>query len=137
VLQPSFAPVGLTGIFVQPQVLVGRRIATFACPTLPPLTTTFNLFIQPQFDVSLQQVTLHFIDGSNIGGTPIPFPTPQLQTLFGSNLFIRAGLLRAFPFSTRFGCVPLVPTMLAADVVLVDTNGRLQQSRVTASIQSQ
>ena len=136
VLQPSSVAFGSAFAVtqIQPQFLVRQPALTFRCPVIPPLTTTFSIFVQPRVDVFLNQVTLRFIDGSGIGGVPIPFPTGDLNRLFGHTM-VRAHTSRTFPFSTAFGCFPSSPTLLSAEIVFVDGNGIMQQSTLTANIQ--
>ena len=138
VLQPS-APFGGFGGFsvatqIQPQFLLRRSVGPFGCPTFPPFTTTFEIVVlQPRVDLFLNQVTLRFIDGSGVGGSPITFPRPDLNRTFGHTL-VRANALRTFPFTQPFGCFPVAPTFLSADVMFVDGNGVAQESTLTAPI---
>ena len=136
VMQPSPTTFASSAVFtqIQPQLLLGQRLVTFGCPTAPPLATTFQIVVQqPVVDVFLNRVTLRFLDGTGIGGTPIPFPTPDLNRMFGRTL-VRAGTVRTFPFAPRFGCFPLAPTHLSARVVLADVTGAQQESTLTANV---
>jgi hypothetical protein len=104
-------------------VLVPTQIATVGCPATEPFLTNFNLIIQPVVvDVRLESVTIQLVDGSSVGGTTIPFPTPNLDRTFGS-LVVIAGTSRSFPFSVQFGCIPIATPLLAAQVSLVDSHG--------------
>jgi hypothetical protein len=120
---------------IQPTFLSRQSLTTFGCPLLPPFTTSFQIVIvQPRVDLFLNQVTLRFIDGTSLGGTPIPFPQPNLTRLFG-HTFIRAFTTRAFPFSQGFGCFPSSPRRMSAEIQLVDGNGASQETTVSADIQ--
>ena len=137
VLQPSVMPFASNFVLtqIQPQLLQRQRALTFFCPALPPLTTTFHIVVQqPRVDVFLNQVTLQFIDGTGVGGTPIPFPTGDLNRLFG-HTFVRANTSRTFPFTQGFGCFPVSPRLLSAHIVFVDGNGMPQETTLTANIE--
>ena len=137
VLQPTPATIASTALFttIQPQTLFRSQLLAFGCPAFPPLSTTFQIVVQrPPVDFFLNAVTLKFIDGSGVGGTTIPFPTADLNRMFGTTV-IRAGNVRAFPFTTRFGCFPLSPTLLSAHIVFNDAAGASQESTLTAGIQ--
>jgi hypothetical protein len=138
VLQPSSAiAFGSTSTVaqIQPSFLVHQSVLTFGCPLVQPFTTSFQIVIvQPRFDVTLNQVTLQFIDGTNLGGTPIPFPQPNLTRMFGHTL-VRAGTTRAFPFLQAFGCFPTTPKRMTAQIVLADPSGATQATSVAADIQ--
>jgi len=137
VLQPSAPFVGggfSVATQIQPQFLVRQPAGPFGCPALPPLITTFDIVVrQPRADLFLHQVTLRFIDGSGVS-SPISFPRPDLNRMFGQTL-VRANALRTFPFTQRFGCFPIAPTFLTADLVFVDANGVAQNTTLTAPIQ--
>ncbi len=139
VLQPSAVTVSsasVTVVQIQPTFLVHQTVPTFACPAMPPLTTTFQIVVvQPVTDVSVTSVTFQFINGSSISGTVITFPQPELTRMFGPTV-VPAHSTRAFPFTQSFGCFPVVtPTAMNASVVLADASGRTQQQNLTASIQ--
>ncbi len=120
---------------IQPPFLVQQPVPTFGCPLIQPFTTSFQIVIvQPRFDVTMNQVTLQFINGTNIGGTPIPFPQPSLTRMFGRTL-VRANTTRAFPFFQGFGCFPSTPKRMTAQILLADENGATQETSVAADIQ--
>ena len=120
---------------IQPSFLVQQAVPTFGCPLVQPFTTSFQIVIvQPRVDVTMNQVTLQFINGTNIGGTPVPFPQPNLTRMFGHTL-VRAFTTRAFPFFQGFGCFPSTPKRMTAQIVLADTNGATQEMNVAADIQ--
>jgi len=120
---------------IQPPFLVQQPVPTFGCPLIQPFTTSFQIVIvQPRVDVTMNQVTLQFINGTNLGGTPIPFPQPNLTRMFG-NTFVRAHTTRAFPFFQGFGCFPSSPKRLTAQIMLADGNGAAQETSAAADIQ--
>ena len=135
--QPSLSPFAMAPVSaqIQPSFLIRRSVATFGCPTLPPFATTFQIVVQrPPVDVVMGMVKIRFIDGSGIGGSPITFPTNELNRLFGGTL-IRARTIGIFPFTLGFGCFPVKPAMLTANVTLVDANGASTESAINANIQ--
>jgi len=137
VLQPSsvVAFSSTSVVAIQPQFLGHQLVPTFGCPLVPPFTTQFQIVIvQPNVDVTVNQVTIQFINGTNLGGTPIPFPQPNLTQMFGHTL-VHAHTTRAFPFAQGFGCFPSSPKRMDVQVVLADANGATQQTMATADIQ--
>jgi hypothetical protein len=119
--------------------------AQFSPPTLPIALVTntcasslvfapgFNLVIVQTGPVGLfmDQVTLHLLDGTNVGGPSITFPRSQLNAMFGSMLVVDT---RAFGFQPQFGCV-LKPVGIVADVVLIDGEGSRRSVSVKAAFQ--
>jgi hypothetical protein len=137
VLQPTAPFVGGFSVFslIQPQFLSSQFVGPFGCPLLPPRSTSFEILVQQtNVDLFMNQVTLRFIDGSGVGGSPITFPRPDLNRMFGQT-FVRANSFRSFPFTQRFGCFPVAPTVLAADLQFVDANGASHATSLTAQIQ--
>ena len=137
VLQPTPATVASANFLaqIQPQTLFRQQLLAFGCPSFPPLMTTFEIVVQgSRVDLFLNAVTVRFIDGTGLSGTAIPFPTVDLNRMFGQTV-IRAGNVRAFPFTTRFGCFPRSPTLLSAQIALFDAAGLSRESTLTATIQ--
>jgi hypothetical protein len=100
------------------------------CPTLPSVTTRFDLvIIAVGRDLFLDEVTLSLLDGSNRGGSPLLVSARDLNARFASTL-IPAGTRRTFGFDPQFGCGRFLPLSLEADVVLLERSG----FRHTASI---
>ena len=85
-------------------------------------------------DVTLDSVTIHMIDGSNLGGPSVTIPQPQLATRFGSTL-ISAGSTRDFAVRTDFGCVARLPTVLQGSALLLDNRGIPQTIVVQGRVQ--
>jgi len=120
---------------IQPTVLAQQPVPTFGCPLVQPFATSFQIVIvQPRVDVTMNQVTLQFINGTNLGGTPIPFPQPNLTRMFGQP-FVRAHTTRAFPFFQGFGCFPSSPKRMTAQIMLADDSGATQEMNIAADIQ--
>jgi hypothetical protein len=61
-----------------------------------------------QTSVSVDEVTLHLVDGTNVGGVEVRFPQPELNRQFG-NTFVAAGTGRSFVLKPTFPCGPSTP----------------------------
>jgi hypothetical protein len=85
-------------------------------------------------DVTLDSVTIHMIDGSNLGGPSVTIPQPQLATRFGSTL-INAGATRDFALRPDFGCIGRPPTALRGSALLLDNRGTPQTIVVQGRVQ--
>lgn len=119
----GFAPSGPAIIVagIQPQVIPLTRVFGFGCPLVPPFTSAFDLVVREQtgVDLFLDQVTLQFLDGTNLGGSPIVFQRPELTRIFPSTLIpaLRSGVFR---FAPQFGCGIGVPQVLIAELFFID-----------------
>jgi hypothetical protein len=115
----SFVPTPPIGLQIVQQVL---PVPAVSCALGQSFTIPFTLVIvsPSQFDLSLDRVTFHLIDGTNIGSPAVTFPRPGLTNMFGSTLVIGT---TAFTFTPDFGCVVTQPQSIAADVELIDRTG--------------
>jgi len=96
-----------------------RPLSGFACSGFV-FGTSFNLVIAANAqDLTLDSVTIHMIDGTNLGGPSVTIPTPQLAEQFGSTV-VPAGTTRAFGLQPVFPCVGSQPHTLTATAVLLD-----------------
>jgi hypothetical protein len=96
---------------------------------------TFHLFINAGAqDVTFDSVTIHMIDGTNLGGPSVTIPRPELSTRFGSTL-INAGTTRDFALRPEFGCIARLPTALRGSAVLLDHRGMPQTIVVQGRVQ--
>ena len=126
---PEHAPM-VNGADFRPFVSLAPSPITFAPLSVFPCTgggfvfdPSLHLIITASVnDVTFDSVTIHMIDGSNLGGPSVTVPRPQLATRFGSTL-IRAGTTRDFLLSPDFGCVTVLPTALRATAVVFDSGG--------------
>src|SRR5713226_553812 len=118
----SFMPTPPIGLQIFPQLLPVPTVSTAACALGQSFTIPFTLVIvsPSQFDLSMDRVTFHLIDGTNIGSPAVTFPRPGLDNMFGSTLVIGTS---SFTFTPDFGCVVTQPQSIAADVVLIDRTG--------------
>jgi hypothetical protein len=72
--------------------------------------------------VDLEFVTIHMVNGTNLGGPSITFPKANLTSQFGSRR-IPSGVTRPFTFLPRFNCCYAVPQFVSADVGVIDLEG--------------
>jgi hypothetical protein len=126
-----FAPTAEIVAQLSPQSL---SIAGFtsSCAVNPVFTTGFDLLIVQTHPSNsfLDQVTIHLLDGTNLGGPQITFPRAELNSLFGSTLVVST---RAFAFRPQFVCGLGRPRSINADVVLIDANGSTRNLSVSAA----
>jgi hypothetical protein len=127
----AFSPTPEIAAQFSPQVLP-FALVTSSCAVGPVFTTGFNLVIFQERPSFLDQVTLHLIDGANVGGPSITFPRSQLNGMFGSTLVVSS---RAFSFRPQFACGLRHPRSLVADVVLIDRDGSSRNVSVSAAFQ--
>jgi hypothetical protein len=96
---------------------------------------SFHLFITAGVqDVTFDSVTIHMVDGSNLGGPSVTIPRPELATRFGSTL-INAGTTRNFALRPDFGCIARLPIALRGNAVLLDPRGVPQTIVLQGSVQ--
>jgi hypothetical protein len=74
------------------------------------------------------------IDGSNLGGSSITIPQPELAARFGSTVILSTAT-RDFALRPDFGCIARVPTALRGSAVLVDQRGVPQTIVVQGRVQ--
>lgn len=97
--------------------------------------TPFHLIVSAGVhDLTLDSVTIHMIDGSNLGGPSVTIPQTQLTTRFGSTVIV-AGTSRDFALRPDFGCVARVPTALRGSALLLDPRGVPQTIVVQGRVQ--
>jgi len=127
----AFSPTPEIAAQFSPQVLP-FALVTSSCAVGPVFTTGFNLVIFQEHPSFLDHVTLHLLDGTNLGGPSITFPSSQLNGMFGSTLVVNS---RAFSFRPQFACGLGRPRSIRADIVLVDANGSSRNVSVSAAFQ--
>jgi hypothetical protein len=128
----SFLPSPLIGLQIVPQALPVATVST-TCPLGQSFAIPFTLVIvsPSQFDLAMDRVTFHLIDGTNIGSPAVTFPRPGLNSMFGSTFVIGTS---AFSFTPDFGCVVTQPQAVAADVVLIDRTGGTRNLTASAEL---
>jgi len=129
-LAPDQVPVvssseGAVMAHVQPATVPMTPAVAGGCPAAAPFTTTFDLVVQSQIalNMSVDSVTFHFLDGSNVTSQPITFPSGTLVPADGT---VR------LPFSPQFGCGIGTPRWVIVDVKLVDQRGEIHTVSVRA-----
>jgi hypothetical protein len=121
---------------IQPQVVPFTLLTGFSCPALQPFTTAFDLVVQERLgrDLFLDQVSLHFLDGTNLGASPMVLPRADLNRLFTSTL-VNARATRFFRFAPQFGCGIGVPQVLIVEAFFLDRFNTRLTSTARATIQ--
>jgi len=102
-----------------------------SCVTAAFVTPNLNLIITSARDVTVDEVTLHLLDGSNVGGPGITVPPVGLNGSF-ANTVVLAGTSRTFVLTPTFSCGVAVPHSIRSDVELVDPVG--VRTTVTATV---
>jgi len=127
------------GVFVPTNAIVARislnvlPLPTFtgACPLNGTFPSAVDLVVTPSRDpFSIGTVTLHMIDGSNLGGPGITFPTSQLVQMFGTTSIVQR---RIFTFRPEFTCHGSRPQSIKADVIVIDGSGMARGFEATAA----
>jgi hypothetical protein len=83
----------------------------------PPIA----LVISARVAIDVQQLTIHLIDGSNLGGPMITVPKNQLTTMFRTT-HIPSGMTRTFTLMPSF-VLTRHPQAVRIDIVCVDVRG--------------
>ena len=99
VIRPAFSP---PVVFTEPSAIIDLRIAASAT-------------------VDLQQVTIHMIDGTNLGGPMVTVPRTDLVQQFGSTRIV-AGTTRTFTLRPTL-VLTNSPRSVAADITVTDSRG--------------
>ncbi len=118
------APSSFIGTTVQPSVLSFERLTDFACPLLPPFTTSLALSVTSpaSTNISLSEVSFQFVGIDGSAGVPLRFVGNDLVGLFGSTVIL-GGTSRVFGFTPRSGCTIGLPRSLVMRTVFVDSFG--------------
>jgi hypothetical protein len=117
-----------TSSLVGPTPLVGLECSGFV------FSTSLNLIVAAGVqDLTMESVTLHMLDGTNLGGPSVTIPAPQLNAQFGST-FVRAGTNRVFALQPVFPCVGRRPHSLRATAFLRDRRGARETRTVTTVV---
>jgi hypothetical protein len=95
--------------FVQPSCSFGRGFET-----------TFDVIATGGSGMNLDRVTLEMMDGTHLGSA-LTFPSPVLNTMFGSTVLIGT---RAFRFNPHFDCLAVAPQSLLIDLLFRERFGR-------------
>jgi len=97
------------------------RASTIVFVGAPPPIKFCDLVISTSAAVDLQQVTIHMINGTNLGGPMITFPSAELTNLFGTT-HVMAGAPRTFSMPLSLPD-PLPAHSLGATIGFADVHG--------------
>ena len=114
-----------TAIDASPSLFLDPLIVVASCQNSANLVAAVTVVVTAAPSSSLDSVSLHMIDGSNLGGPTVTYPQAGLVGLFGPTSI--AGT-RRFTFRPTFACGATPPRFLTADVALVD--GTTRSARV-------
>ncbi len=119
--------IGAVTARLQPDAVAAAPVTGFACPMRPPFTSTVALVIQAQGTAGLavDQVTFHFLDGSNVTSHPITFSNGTL---------VPSASPLTLPFTLAFGCGIGAPRWVVADARIVDARGTQQMVSARAAV---
>jgi hypothetical protein len=116
------APVLVGNVFITTEQMAFGTAT--ACATVGSLTTGVTLVVaSTSASFMVNQVTLHLLDGSNVGGPGVTFAPPALNAAF-SNPVVAAGSSRTFVLKPTFSCGRSTPRSIRGEVSIVDGNGR-------------
>ena len=123
-----FVPSEIVNAQLSPARLPFTVLPSTLCPLVPSFTTAFDLIVAAgNVRLSLDRVTLHLNDGTNVGSS-LTFPQAQLTQLFGSTLVVGN---RTFGFRPTFGCGAGLPLSIRADLDLLDASGAMRTISVS------
>jgi hypothetical protein len=120
---PFAAAIGTAGISTVAPVVVSIRPAFSGTTAFfdDVFSPTVDLRIQASATVDLFQVTIHMIDGTNLGGPMVTVPRTDLVGQF-ENTRILGGSISTFRFHPRFKWKN-PPRSLSADITVKDSRG--------------
>jgi hypothetical protein len=94
-----------------------------SCATAGLLTPNLNVLVSStRTGFAVDHVTLHLIDGSNVGGPGVTFPQPDLNRQFVDTV-VHAGSSRTFVLKPTFRCGGSAPRFIQGEVGIMDASG--------------
>jgi hypothetical protein len=100
------------------------------CASVALLTPSISLLVASVGgDVAVDELTLHLLDGTNVGGPGITIPRTDF-----TDAIVRAGTSRTFVVTPTFKCGVSSPQSIHGDVVLVDSAGLRTSLSTTAPL---
>ena len=110
---------------------IGPFVSIGCAVGLSQISGTFAISMTASSSVDVDHVTVHMIDGTNLGGPSVTVPQPALAAQFGTT-HIAVGTTRLFDFHTQFPCDRHPrPVALSADIHFFDSLGVLHTLTVT------
>jgi hypothetical protein len=106
-------------------ITAGPLAVSFAndCASVGLLTTDLRVVVSSaRAGLLVDDVTLHLIDGTNVGGPGVTFPQSDLNTQFVDTI-VRGGSSRTFVLRPTFRCSLSTPRSIRGDVGVVDAAG--------------
>ena len=103
------------------------------CAATPQAAPSFDIVVLTTRTADLESVTIRLINGTELGGPMITFPSAPLTTQFGTTRLV-AGTPRTFTLSPRFVCGPDRPQSVAADLVVVELSGAAHRLTVSRAL---
>lgn len=123
-------------VTISPSLLGLTSLGGFNGPACSGATfaISFNLVVaSTNTNLTLNQVTLHLLDGTTLGGPSVTIPGQELTAMFGSTL-VPAGATQTFPLQPVFICAVARPQAMTATVLVTDQRGAQQAMGATATI---
>jgi hypothetical protein len=126
----AFEPTDAIGVRLSVNAL-SLSIFSGVCSPGTRLTTGVDLVVTAsRGPFSLDTVTLHMIDGSNLGGPGITFPSSQLVQMFGTTSVADT---RVFTLRPEFTCHGSIPRSVEANVIVVDGSGNAKALKASVA----
>jgi hypothetical protein len=93
------------------------------CASVGLLTTDLRIAVSSAgADFLVDEVTLHLLDGTNVGGPGVTFARSTLNAQF-VNTMVRGGSSRTFVLTPTFTCGVSTHRSIRGEVVVVDASG--------------
>lgn len=118
---PFAAPIATAGVSTTTPVVVSIRPSLSGSVVVVDSSPIIDLRISASTTVDLDQVTVHMIDGTNLGGPMVTVPRADLVGQFG-NIRILGGSIRTFTLHPRLRWTN-PPRSVAADITVKDSQG--------------
>ena len=118
---PFAAGISTAGVSTAAPVVVSIRPAFSGTVVVVQSSPIIDLRIEASTTVDLDRVTIHMIDGTNLGGPMITVPRADLVGQFG-NIRILGGSIRTFRLHPK-GEWKNPPRSVAADITVMDSRG--------------
>jgi len=119
VIGPDSVPTQF-GVRLSPERLAITPFVHSSCGFGRGFETGFDVIATTGSHMTLDRVTLAMMDGTHLGSA-LTFPSPQLNTMFGSTVLFGT---RSFHFTPRFDCLAVAPESLSVDLLFREGFGR-------------
>lgn len=119
------ASTAVVGYVSQPVAAQPSGFVGYACAVGSQVSRMFDVVLSASENVNVDSVTIHLIEGNNVGGPAVTFPQAGLSDQFGSTL-IMAGTSRTFRLQPSFPCGAAHPNAVLAHIAYLDGRGAMQ-----------